>query len=284
MRDNTPSITALKVAFIIVMLGGDDYGRAKCPPGSITAQLQLLKACRLPFGRFPFWTVKNPVFAKISRWSASLTQPNLMEGVGIRKCFMEEHVRTCLNGGCKQVLIVGAGYDTLAWRLSQEYPDAQFWELDHPATSQVKQAGLQKLYPPSNLHTIMADLTKTTLEQVMSQQSEYNVKARTVMVMEGLLYYLAETDVRQLFQSVANVVGPSSSVCFDFFGWKNNRLDLGWTTPLLTFSIKFTGEPWKWGIDPRDLPAFFQDLPWSVSGETRSIGIERLACVELDKK
>lgn len=284
MRDNTPSRTALKVAFIIVMLGGDQYGRSKCPAGSIVAQVQLLKACRLPFGAFPFSTIQNPIFAKLSRWSAWLVHDNLTVGVGIRKCFMEEHVRTCLNGGCKQVLIVGAGYDTLAWRLSQEYPHVQFWELDHPATSRVKQRGLQQLNPPRNLHTIMADLSKTALEEVMSQQPEYNIKTRTVAVMEGLLYYLSEANVRQLFCSLANVVGPSSSVCFDFFGWKKNRFDLGWMTSFLTLVVKMAGESWKWGIDPAELSVFFQDLPWSLSMAPCSMGIERMACVELDKQ
>jgi len=225
----------------------------------------------------------NPIFAKLSRLSYSCVHPNIMEGVGIRKCYMEEHVRTCLGSGCKQVLIVGAGYDTLTYRLSTEYADVQFWEVDHPATSQVKQRGLQKLGQPSNLHTIMADLTKTTLQQVMSQQPEYNAKARTVVVMEGLLYYLSEHEVKQLFASVANVVGPSSSVSFDFFGKKDGRMDLGWMTPVLVFSIKLVGEPWKWGIDPRELAAFFQDTPWKVNVVPRSIGIERLACVELNK-
>lgn len=248
------------------------------------AQVQLLKACRLPFRGFPFWTIQNRIFAKLSRWYASLVHANLEEGVGIRKCFMEEHVRTCLNGGCKQVLIVGAGYDTLAWRLSQEYSNVQFWEVDHPATSQVKQRGLQQLNPPRNLHAIMADLTTTTLEEVMPQQPEYNTMTRTVVVMEGLLYYLSEAEVRALFRSVANIVGPSSSVCFDFFGWKQNRLDLGWMTPLLSFAVNMAGESWKWGIDPVELPVFFQDLPWSVSVAPRSMGIERMACVELDKQ
>ena len=286
MKDNTPSRTALKVAMILVLLGGDEYGRSKCPPGAIEAQMHLLKAARLLFGFSQWWMIQNPIFAKLSRWSSGFVHPNIMEGVGIRKCFMEEHVRMCLDDKkCQQVLIIGAGYDTLALRLCQEYPQVQFWELDHPATSQVKQRGLQKMGQPRNLHTIMADLTRTSLEQVLPQQVEYNVNARTTVVMEGLLYYLSEVEVKQLFQSLANVVGTGSSVCFDFFGWnaQRNRLDLGWMTSLLTFSIKITGEPWKWGIDPRELQVFFHDTQWSVNVVPRSIGIERLACVKLNK-
>lgn len=288
MLDDKASVTALKVAMIILMLGGDEYGRSKCPPGSVEAQLLLLQACRLPFTGFPFVLIMNRIFAKFSRWMSSLTHQDLMEGVGIRKCFMESHVRNFLNDNSKvstQVLIVGAGYDTLAYRLSQEYPSSTFWEVDHPATSRVKQQGLENLSPqPSNLHCIMADLSKTSLPQVLSQQSLCNPKTKTIVVMEGLLYYLDESQVKQLFRDVAQVTPKGSQVCFDFFGLrKDGQLDLGWMTPLLVWSIKFTGEPWKWGIAPDNLSAFFDDTTWRVVGEPQSIGIERLACVELAK-
>lgn len=286
MKDNVPSVTALKVAIMIVIMGGDEYGRSKCPPGSVDAQLQLLKACRLPFFYFPFITIQNPIFIKLARWWSSLILPQAMESVGMRKCYMYECVRNALNdGNTRQVLIVGAGYDTLTWSLSQEYPSVEFWEVDHPATSRVKQEGLQTMGQPSNLHTIAADLTQTTLEQILSQRDEYNIKNKTVVVMEGLLYYLDGNEVKGLFASVAKVVGPSSTICFDFFGRdENGRLELGWATPLLVNSIKLTGEPWKWGIDPRELPAFFQETPWTVIGAPKSIGIERLATVQLDEK
>jgi methyltransferase (TIGR00027 family) len=207
----------------------------------------------------------------------------MLEGLGIRKCFMEAHVRKCLAQNCTQVLIVAAGYDTLAFRLSQEYPELQFWELDHPATAEVKQRALRGMGQPKNMHTIAADLTQSCLEEVMSQQKQYNVKSRTVVVMEGLTFYLSEKEVRGLFASVSCVVGPKSSVCFDFFGWNSQRgvLDLGWLAPLLQYFAKLIGEPWKWGINPNELQEFFQDSSWTVNGATQSVGIERLACVEL---
>jgi methyltransferase (TIGR00027 family) len=283
MKDNTPSRTALLIAFGLIVLGGDEYGRRKCPPGAISAQIRLLTEAGLPSRRC-LCAIHNLLFSKLVRlflWC--FIHADMLEGIGIRKCFMEEHVRTCLAQNCTQVLIVAAGYDTLALRLSQEYTEVQFWELDHPATAKVKQRALRGMGQPKNMHTIATDLTQTSLEEIMTQQEQYNVNSRTVVVMEGLTFYLSEKEVRGLFASVSSVVGPKSSVCFDFFGRNSQRgvFDLGRLTPLLHYFVKLAGEPWKWGIDPNELQEFFQDSSWTVKGATQSVGIERLACVEL---
>ena len=282
MRDDTPSRTALLIAFALIVLGGDDYGRRKCPPGAVSVQIQLLKEAGLPCGKYPR-VIHNPIFSKLVRlflWC--FIHPDVLEGVGFRKCFMEEHVRTSLAENCRQVLIVAAGYDTLAFRLSQEYPKVQFWELDHPATASVKQRALRRMGQPKNLHTVNADLTQTSLEEVMALQAQYNVNSRTVVVIEGLTYYLSETHVRGLFASVSRVVGPKSSICFDFFGWNAERgvFDLGWFAPCLPYFVALAGEPWKWGINPNELPGFFQDSSWTVKSAPRKVGILNLACVE----
>ena len=43
-----------------------------------------------------------------------------------------------IDEGAKQVVILGAGFDTLAWRLSEKFESIRFIEVDHPATSKEK--------------------------------------------------------------------------------------------------------------------------------------------------
>ena len=52
----------------------------------------------------------------------------------LRKRLIEEVVRASLTEGVEQVVIIGAGFDTLALRLCAGFPRTNFIEIDHPAT------------------------------------------------------------------------------------------------------------------------------------------------------
>src|SRR5436853_188733 len=56
--------------------------------------------------------------------------PGITAHVGLRKRWIEENVRNAINAGCSQVVVLGAGFDTLAYRLHQEYADVHWWEID----------------------------------------------------------------------------------------------------------------------------------------------------------
>jgi methyltransferase (TIGR00027 family) len=52
--------------------------------------------------------------------------------VGARTCFFDEAVVAGLDAGVRQVVVLGAGYDSRAWRLART--GVRFFEVDHPAT------------------------------------------------------------------------------------------------------------------------------------------------------
>lgn len=54
---------------------------------------------------------------------------------------MDDEVRAALAAGAIHVLVVGAGYDTLALRLAAAHPEVLFVEVDRPATLGKKRAG-----------------------------------------------------------------------------------------------------------------------------------------------
>ncbi|MCI5137389.1 MAG: hypothetical protein D3922_03000, partial [Candidatus Electrothrix sp. AR1] len=80
--------------------------------------------------------------------------PGQFEAFAYRKAFCEHQVRDSTSRGAIQVLVLGAGYDTLCYRLAPEFPSVRFFEIDHPATSSLKQKGIKKLGASENLHLI----------------------------------------------------------------------------------------------------------------------------------
>lgn len=285
MKEGVASSTSLSVALVILLLGGDTYGRSWLPTGCLEAQISLLRAADLPFGR-QWWLLCNPILAKLTRWTVMLFQPKFLEGIGYRKMWIEEQVREAIDDTGKktddpatQVLVVASGYDTLALRLADEYPRVNFVEVDHPDTLQVKRRALDRLGGgPSNLRTLPADLTKMKLTEALPQLKGYVPKLRTVIVIEGLLFYLTPEHVQELLLDLAAVSGPSSLLAMDYFGRRSDgQPDLGISPQAALNKFRRLAEPILWTIQPQALASFVESTPWRLDRQGDAIGWERLA-------
>ena len=62
----------------------------------------------------------------------------------LRKRWIESRVRAKIAAGASQVVVLGAGLDTLGVRLASERPDLRVVEIDHPATLAVKRSVVER--------------------------------------------------------------------------------------------------------------------------------------------
>ena len=115
-----------------------------------------------------------------------LMMPGMFEAFGHRKIFMQQQVETAVEHGARQVLIVGAGFDTLCLRLAPQHPHVQFFEVDHPATSTAKARGVALEGRPANMHQIAVDLGERALSEVLSANARWQSSEPSVLVAEGL--------------------------------------------------------------------------------------------------
>lgn len=299
MKDDKPSLTAVLVAYCVLILGGDQWGRNRIPTGIIEAQIAVLVAANLPFGSCP-WVLCNPIMANFARVLAAIWYPRFFEGIGFRKLIIECQVRDFLNnaqrtgGQSAQVVVVAAGYDTLAVRLCKEYRKVDFWEVDHPATSRVKarvwttgKATTLLGEQPGNISHTKADLTKVHLDQVLKLDKNYDPNAPTIMIIEGLSMYLTEAQMRGLLKDVESSITEGGSVVFDFFSWNEGKqeVDVGYLFPALhKYGLTGAAEPWVWGLDPKKIKHFLFDSNWKLLTDVQSCGFENVAALTLGGK
>ena len=274
MRKHKPSLTARKIALAIVTLSIKPGMEGVLPVGVAEATAKLLVAAGV--------VSKRVIRMARSKTSLSIYQafdrmlPGQFEALAQRKAFFEHHVRNAIAEGATQVLILGAGYDTLAWRLSEEYPAVNFFEIDHPATARVKAQGITVMGKRDNLSLIAEDLSKRKLVQVLSQSHSWDRLAKTIIVAEGLVMYLPPEAVRDLFLQCTEITGAESQMGFSYLpADKTGRLDVGRWTGLMLFLQKTTGEPWLWGIHPERLQLFLSELGWSVDSAKAGTVIKR---------
>ena len=277
MRKDKPSMTARKVALVVVTLGAKPGMDSVLPAGIVPATEELLVASSVVGTRTVRWTRSPKSIAVYEAFDWML--PGEFEAIADRKAFCERQVRESIGAGTTQVLVLGAGYDTLGWRLAPEFPDVNFFEIDHPATARLKAKGVDAMGQRNNLNLIAEDLGKRKLADVLKNNESWDQRARTIIVAEALVMYLPAEAVRDLFRQCAAVVGDGSRIAFTYFPADGNgQLDVGRWSGLMLWLQKLIGEPWLWSIRPEELGLFLRELGWTddpaQAGSTVKHGVE----------
>jgi len=194
--------------------------------------------------------------------------PGQFEAFAHRKAFCERQVREAIAAGATQVLVLGAGYDTVGWRLTPEFSGVNFFEIDHPATARLKAKGIDAMGQRDNLCLIAEDLGKRKLVDVLKTNESWDQRARTVVVAEGLLQYLTAEAVRDLFSQCALIAGAGSRITFTYVPTGvDGRPDAGRWTGLILWLLKVGGESWLWSIRPEELGLFLEETGWTNTPE-----------------
>jgi methyltransferase (TIGR00027 family) len=126
-----------------------------------------------------------------------------------RTRFFDDEVTRALDDGIDQVAIIGAGYDSRAWRLAR--PGVHFFEVDHPATQRDK-----RLRAPTDGPTyVPADLSRESLAELLPAAG-FRIGTPSVFVIEGLTMYLTEVAVTAMLSALAEVSGSGSRMAVNF--------------------------------------------------------------------
>ena len=194
----------------------------------------------------------------------------------MRKLFIEEAVRRGLAEPSvkpRQVVIIGAGLDTLGARLAIDgtIADGKVIEVDHPLTQSIKRRALARHgRSPGNLELVELDLTSRKLDETLRESSSYAPSRPTVFVAEGLLMYLVPDDVAVFFRTLHDLAAPGSRVVFTFMeSERKDRIRFKnlprWYAPLLDLWLRRVGEPMRWAIDRAELEPYLRGLGWRLT-------------------
>lgn len=262
MKQHKPSRTALKVALCLLTLDTDPILSRIIPAGLVEATAELL----VQSGAARSKTVRqcrHPRMMKVYQWFDWLL-PGQFRAFADRKQFFEEQVRTAIGEGTSQVLVLGAGYDTLSWRLAPDFPHVRFFEIDHPATADLKVRGIEAMGMRGNQYLISEDLSQKRLTDVLSDHTDWDPAATTIILAEGLVMYLPPSAVEDLFLQCAAMTGHGSRFTFSYIPTDSSgRLALGKWTGLLLWMQEKTGEPMLWGSRFEELPEFLKKTGWT---------------------
>ncbi|WP_433291035.1 class I SAM-dependent methyltransferase [Actinoplanes sp. CA-030573] len=172
-----------------------------------------------------------------------------------RTRLIDDLVLAALDGGARQVLLLGAGYDARAYRLPgiERVP---VFEADHPATQAVKRRLLRGAVRPErrgHVHFVPVDLLAEDLGGAL-RKAGFAVLEPTVVVWEGVTNYLTEPAVDATLREVAALTASGSTLIFTYVDRRvlSGAIDAGpWPR-----AVSRQGEPWTFGFLPAELPAY----------------------------
>lgn len=175
-----------------------------------------------------------------------------------RHRFIDEQLRAALAGTeTAQVLILGAGYDSRAYRFALELAARPVHEIDLAPLSRHK-AAIVSAHPESfgatSVNRIEIDLRTESLGERLAG-SGFVVGAATFVVWEGVSMYLNQSAVSATLDTLRAVCGAGSTLAMDFW----YRLPGGGAAQqvrrLAARAIALIGEPVTFGVAPTDVSA-----------------------------
>ncbi len=131
-----------------------------------------------------------------------------------RARFAEDAVASAVAAGVRQVVILGAGLDTFAYRNSHH--DLRVFEVDHPATQAWKRERLATagIDSPETLTFVPVDFETQTLATQL-ESAGFRRTDPAVFVWLGVIYYLTPDAARATLAYIAGQARPVE-VVFDY--------------------------------------------------------------------
>lgn len=138
------------------------------------------------------------------------TLPVTLAGLAGRVLWHDAQVVAAIDAGIDQVVVVGAGYDSRAWRLAGA--GVRSFELDHAATQQDKARRAPRPHPTF----VAADLTTESAAAALVDGG-LDPARPALHIVEGVSMYLAEEVVRARLAELAEAGAPGSRLSIDFY-------------------------------------------------------------------
>lgn len=205
----------------------------------------------------------------------------LPELIAIRFRFIEERLQLALQQGCGQILLLGAGYDFRPYR--QQLAQLRIIEIDHPCTQAAKRALLQRYRQPlpGNVFYLPVDFMGDWAASIAASGLLLDVP--TLVIWEGVVYYLDQHAVDYTFAALAKLLPAGSRIVFDCVP-DLQRCDIARDCPHIQQVARYVagkGEPFLWGALRNEVEQLLQQFNYRLTTlETFDAILRRLAAAE----
>jgi len=135
--------------------------------------------------------------------------------IALRTTAIDTAIRNAIASGATQLVILGAGYDGRAWRLS-ELAGVKVFEVDHPATQGEKRARVAELPPAiGTVSFVSIDFEREALGAVL-ERAGHDPSSPTCWIWEGVVMYLRRDVMLATLGDIAKRSAPGSTLIVNY--------------------------------------------------------------------
>jgi methyltransferase (TIGR00027 family) len=192
----------------------------------------------------------------LARWMDA-RWPGARTSAIARTRLIDEWASAAATAGLQQAVILGAGFDCRAWRLSA-FSGVAVFEVDYPATSAKKQKLIREVGASTERVCFApVDFERESLTEGLAK-TVFRADKPTLVIWEGVTNYLTAEAVDATMRWVATLAKGSrmiftyvdadvvnSSARFDDAGGARR-------------AVARVGEPWTFGFRPKELPTYLK--------------------------
>lgn len=160
----------------------------------------------------------DPDLVKAELGKYEQMMPGVNGAIVARIKFIDTVLSERIAGGIMQLVIIGAGYDTRAYRIDGVKAHLRVFEVDHSDTQAVKTETVTKIFHRLPDHVVYVPVVfgRDRLDRKLADFG-YRPDRKTLFIIEGVLMYLPPAAVDGLLAFIANGSGPGSSLVADVF-------------------------------------------------------------------
>ena len=205
------------------------------------------------------------VAAALKWLPGTITDTAFYAGLATRTLVMDRALARALDDEISQVVVIGAGYDSRAWRFARD--GVRFIEVDHPAT----QADKRRRAPSGGPTFASVELGADPLTEALNNAGVDWAKP-VVFIIEGVTMYLDSADVQNLLRTLAREASAGARLLINFAapagtgGRQDRRRQF-----VLAVLGRMQGERFRSARQIRDAGAFVGAAGWNVT-QTTTLG------------
>jgi len=175
--------------------------------------------------------------------------------IALRTAAIDKAVRSAIGAGATQLVILGAGYDGRAWRMS-ELAGVKVFEVDRSATQEDKRARLGQL-PAANsiVNFVPIDFEHESLDSVLASAG-HDPSLPTCWIWEGVVMYLRREVMHATLTAIAARSATGSRLIVNY-----HEAHGGFIGRLM---FRLIGEPQISNWTPADMAGDLRDVGFVV--------------------